>query len=71
MPNEKSYAVAVFTVTVVDCTAVPDAPEHESVYVLETLGETDTLPASSFAPDHPSDALHDVEFVDDHVIVTD
>ena len=71
MPNEKSYVMTAFTATVADCTAVPDEPEHESIYVLETLGETDTLPASSFAPDHPPDASHDVEFVDDHVSVTD
>jgi uncharacterized protein (UPF0147 family) len=58
------------TVTAAEAVAVPPAPVHARVNVLEALSAPlDWLPDVAWGPDHAPEAVHEVAFVDDHVRV--
>jgi hypothetical protein len=58
------------TVIVSDSPSEPPAPVQESEYeVVACSGPTDCEPDVAFEPDQPSEAVHDVELVEDQVSV--
>jgi len=60
------------TVTVVDAFCVPPGPVQERLKVLVLVSApVDALPEAALAPDQPTEAVHEVAFVEDHVRVDD
>ena len=58
------------TDTVADCTALPPAPVHVSVYVALALSApVDCEPLTALVPDQAPDAVQEVAFADDQVSV--
>jgi hypothetical protein len=59
------------TAMVVDCEALPPAPEQFNVYAVFAVGETDWLPDAALVPDQPPLAVQLAAFVDDQLRVAE